>query len=74
MKEHKINWDRIKIESVWDAVTHFNHCDEWVRLRWDLVHKFNEDKPEDEQYNGTDYNDRFIQFAIDELNYLFQKH
>ena len=42
-------------------------------FHWDLVHKFNEDKPEDEQYNGTDYNDKFMQFAIDELNYLFQK-
>ena len=40
----------------------------------ELLEEYNQDKPEDEQYNGTDYNDRFIQFAIDELNYLFQKH
>jgi len=78
-----MDWNNIKIESVWDAVTHYNYLEESVRQRaldylldyfhWDLVHKYNEDKPEDEQYDWENYNDRFQQYAVDYLNYLFQK-
>ena len=83
MNEFKMDWNKIKIESVWDAVNHYNHPVDQVRSRaqdylldyfhWDLVNKYNEDKPEDEQYKWEYYNDRFLQRAIDHLNYLFQK-
>ena len=38
----------------------------------ELVDKFNEDKPEDEKYDGSKPNDKFRQFAHDYLDSLFR--
>ena len=38
-----------------------------------VIMKYNEDKPDDEKFYGYSSNDKFVQFAYDYLNLLFQK-
>lgn len=74
------NW---KPSSLFEAITHYNSPYDYVRDECqsylfdffldDLLNKFNEDKPENEKFYGYEPNDKFVQFAYDYLNLLFQK-
>lgn len=73
----------IKKSEVYHAMTHL------IWLKWDvcmkhlqtimdyfhdeLVEDYNELLPEDEQYDGNDFNPRFDQWAVDRITYLFQQ-
>ena len=79
----KMDWSKVPITNTWEAIQNYNHPENSVRERawdylfdcfyWNLVEDYNKDKPEDEQFDGLNPNDRFLQFAVDELNYLFLK-
>ena len=72
----------IKVDSLWDAITKYKYpiwkvrekCEEYLMQYFyqELVDKFNEDKPEDEKYDGSQPNDKFRQFAHDYLDSLFR--
>ena len=72
----------IKVENLWDAITKYKYpigavrekCEDYLIQYFyqELVEKYNEDKPEDEQYDGSTQNDKFRQFAHDYLDSLFR--
>ena len=39
----------------------------------ELLEEYNQDKPEDEQYNWMDYNAKFDQWCVERITYLFQQ-